>query len=143
MGGINVMFGPFARLPLTHVDNCADCLVTAAEKDGAIGQCFNVIDGDGIRVWRYVREYARRSGKRGIAVPVPYRLGLGIAQLAGLTSSSLFGGKGKLPSLLTPRRFESQFKPLRFSNRKLKDALAWQPPLGFEECLRLTYEQRT
>jgi nucleoside-diphosphate-sugar epimerase len=134
-----LMFGPFTRLPLTHVVNCADCLVNAVESPAAIGQSFNVIDGDQIRVLRYVREYARRSGEGGSLIPVPYYLGLGMAQLASLTSRALFGKKGKLPSLLTPRRYQAQFKPLRFSNKKLQEILQWSPPLDFDECLKLTY----
>jgi len=139
IGRAYLMFGPFTRLPLCHVANCADCLVAALEHRDTIGQAFNVIDGDDIRVWRYVREYARRTGQRGFMLPVPYSAGHGLARLASLTSRLLFGDKGKLPSFLAPRRFESQFKPLRFSNRKLRDVLAWAPPLNFEDCLRLTH----
>jgi UDP-glucose 4-epimerase len=141
IGRVNLMFGPLARLPLSHVVNCADSLVTATEQRSAIGECFNVVDGDDIRVWQYVREYARRSKKGGFPVFVPFHAGLGFAHLASLTSRTLFGKNGKLPSLLTPRRFEAQFKPLRFSNQKLRNSLSWRPPLSFEECLELTYEQ--
>jgi nucleoside-diphosphate-sugar epimerase len=139
-GRIYLLFGPFTRLPLCHVDNCADCLVTAIENPAASGEIFNAIDNDDIRVWRYVREYARRTGQRGLLLPVPYRVGLGVAQLAALTSRWLFGSKGKLPSLLTPRRFESQFKPIRFNNRKVKSVLNWTPRLSFEECLEASFE---
>jgi nucleoside-diphosphate-sugar epimerase len=139
LGRMYVMFGPFTRLPLCHVVNCADCLVTAVESTAAIGQTFNVIDGDDIRVWRYVHEYAKRTGRRGFVLPIPYRFGLGVAHVASFASRTLFGKKGKLPSLLTPRRFESQFKPVRFSNQKLREKLAWRPPLNFDECLNLTY----
>jgi UDP-glucose 4-epimerase len=139
LGKIYLMFGPLTRLPLCHVINCADCLVTAAEKPESAATTFNVIDGDDIRVWRYVREYARRSGEGGIMVPVPYRMGLGIAYLASFTSRTLFGKKGKLPSLLTPRRFESQFKPIRFSNRKVTEVLKWAPIFNFNECLKSSF----
>jgi nucleoside-diphosphate-sugar epimerase len=138
-GRIYLMFGPFTRLPLTHVVNCADCLVASLECPAAIGESFNVIDGDRIRVVRYVCEFIRRTGQRGILLPVPYRLGLGLANLAAFVSRGLFGKKGRLPSLLIPRRFEQQFKPMRFSNLKLKDKLSWKPPLSFDDCLRLTY----
>jgi nucleoside-diphosphate-sugar epimerase len=134
-GRIYLLFGPFTRLPLSHVDNCANCLVTAVENPAASGEILNIIDGDDIRVWRYAREYARRTGQRGLLLPVPYRVGLGVAQLAALTSRTLFGSKGKLPSLLTPRRFESQFKPIRFSNQKLRTKLKWTPSLSFKQCL--------
>jgi nucleoside-diphosphate-sugar epimerase len=135
-----VMFGPFGRLPLTHVANCASCLVTMLESPAAVGQVFNIVDGDNIRVWRYVWEYARRNGGPGVPIPIPYRLGLGAAQLARMINQKLFRTKGKLPSLLNPDRFESQFKPLLFSNQKLQDVLNWRAPLSFEECLAQTYE---
>lgn len=135
-----LMFGPFTRLPLTHVANCADCIVTALEKPAAVGETFNIIDGDDIRVWRYAREYALRTGQGGVPIPLPYYFGFGLALLASMTSRVLFGEKGKLPSLLVPRRFEAQFKPVRFSTRKLKDKLAWTPPLDFDRCLDLTYK---
>jgi len=141
-GRIYLLFGPFTRLPLCYVDNCADCLVTAVENPAASGEIFNILDGDDIRVWRYVREYGRRKGQRGFLLPVPYRVGLGLAQLAALTSRRLFGSKGKLPSLLTPRRFVSQFKPICFSNQKLKRTLKWKPPLSFDECLKLSFQRQ-
>src|SRR6185437_1897533 len=139
IGRAYLIFGPFTRLPLSHVMNCADCLVAAVERPAAVGESFNVIDGDNIRVWRYVREYARRTGQSGLFIPLPYHFGFGLAYLASMVSRTLFGKKGKLPSLLTPRRFEAQFKPIRFSNRKLKELLAWSPPLSFDECLNDTY----
>src|SRR5229473_971682 len=83
---IYLMFGPFTRLPLTHVVNCANCLVAALECPGAIGESFNVVDGDQIRVLRYVREFIRRTGRRGILLPVPYLLGLAVATFATFVS---------------------------------------------------------
>jgi UDP-glucose 4-epimerase len=139
-GRIYMLFGPFTRLPLSHVDNCADCLVVATENPAASGEIFNIIDSDDVRVWRYAKEYARRTGQRGPLLPVPYRVGLGVAQLAALTSRWLFGSKGKLPSLLTPRRFESQFKPIRFSNLRVMSKLNWTPRLSFDECLDASFD---
>ena len=137
---VYLMFGPFTRLPLTHVVNCADCLAAAVDCSASIGETFNVIDNDRIRVWRYVREYAKRTGQTGLMLPVPYRFGLGLAQLASFVSRTLFGKKGRLPSLLTPRRFEAQFKPVRFSNQKLQNLMNWKPPLNFDDCLNETYK---
>ena len=132
-------FGLFTRLPLSHVMNCADCLVHALETPSQGKSIFNVIDGDDVRVWRYVREYRRRSGNPGFVVPIPYRIGLALAKLATMTSRMAFGAKGKLPSLLMSRRFKSQFKPIRFSNEKLKRELGWKQPYSFNQCLDLTY----
>ena len=130
-GRIYLLFGPTTRLPLSHVVNCADCIVAALECPRAIGESFNVVDGDDIRVWRYAREYANRTSQRGLFLPIPYRLGLGIAKLASMTSRMFFGKKGKLPSLLAARRFESQFKPVRFSNQKGEGNLEMESSAGF------------
>lgn len=138
-GPVQLMFGPFTRLPLSHVVNCADAVVASMENPNSSGLTFNVVDADDIRVWRYVREYWHRSGRGGIPVPLPYVVGLGIAQFASFVSRILFGNKGKLPSLLAPRRFQQQFKPLRFSNDTLRAKLGWTPPLDFQACLARTY----
>jgi UDP-glucose 4-epimerase len=134
-----VMFGPFSHLPLSHVTNCADCIAATLEKRAAIGETFNVIDSDEVRVWRYVREYARGTRQPGLFLPLPYAFGLAIAYLASFTSQILFGKNARLPSLLMPRRYQSQFKPIRFNTRKLRDKLGWAPPMTFEESLRQTY----
>jgi UDP-glucose 4-epimerase len=121
------------------VVNCADCVVAAVECPDAVGQALNVVDSDEVRVWRYVREYAKGTKQSGFFVPVPYLLGLGVARIASITSWVLFGKRGKLPSLLVPRRFETQFKPIRFSTRKLIETLKWRPPLSFRDCLASTF----
>jgi UDP-glucose 4-epimerase len=139
-GRFYLMFGPFTRLPLTHVENCADVVATAVDSPGSVGETFNVVDNDSISVWRYVKEYAKRTGQPGWLVPVPYWFGYGLGLVASLVSLSLFGRKGKLPSLLTPRRFQAQFKPIRFSNQKLLTAMNWKPLLTFDDCLRDTYD---
>jgi UDP-glucose 4-epimerase len=138
IGPIHVMFGPFTRLPLCHVVNCADCLSVAIENTAAENMTFNVVDSDHIRVWRYAKAFGRVSGKRAIFVPLPYTAGLMLAKAASFVSRQAYGKEGKLPSLLVPRRFESQFKPLRFSNQRIKRILGWTPPLSFEQCLELS-----
>jgi UDP-glucose 4-epimerase len=135
-----VVFGGSTRIPLTHVVNCADLFATAAEDPRAIGETINVVDDDEVRIWGYLGEYLRHSGG-GVRVAVPYALALAAVRLAQWSSRRIFRGKGKLPSLLIPCRFEARFKPLRFSNRKARGLLGWRPPLNFAECLRLTHGQ--
>lgn len=140
VGSVHLVFGGATRIPLTHVANCADLFATAAEDPRAIGETFNVVDDDEVRIWGYLGEYLRRSGARGVRLPIPYVLALAGTRLAQWASRRTFRGKGKLPSLLVPCRFEARFKPLRFSNRKAREVLGWRPPRSFADCLRLTYE---
>ena len=139
VGPFHLAFAPFAQLPLTHVMNCADCIVAVTESPAAAGETFNIVDSNKIRIWRYAREYSRRSGERRLVIPVPYYLGLLVAKMAAFVSRLLFGENGKLPSLLTPRRYEAQFKPIRYSTEKLRRALNWTSPLSFKECLAKSY----
>jgi UDP-glucose 4-epimerase len=141
VGRLHMVFGGSTRLPLTHVLNCADLFATAAENPRAIGETFNVVDDDEVRTWGYLGEYLKHSEDGGFRVPLPYSLALAAICLAHWLSRRIFQGKGKLPSLLIPCRFEARFKPLRFSNRKACQVLGWRPPLSFPECLRLTYEE--
>ncbi len=139
-GRFSFVFGlPNRRMPLTHVDNCADCFVAVTLAEGLEGQIFNVVDDAGVSAWRYDRVYLRRSGRKGIRIPVPYRLAYWGTRVAQRISKWVFRGKGKLPSILVPCRFEARFKPLRFSNQKLADQVGWTPPLSYEECLERTF----
>lgn len=139
MGPIHVVVGPLNHLPTTHVENCADCFVEAMENPRSVGQTFNIVDGDGEINARYMWEWMRHTGSWGLPILLPYHLAYGFTQLAQRTSKLLFSGKGKLPGILVPKQFEAQFKPLRFSDRKLREVLGWRPPLTFAECLERTY----
>jgi nucleoside-diphosphate-sugar epimerase len=142
LGRVHLVFGALTRLPLTHVENCADCFAHAVENPRAVGETFNVVDSDDVRAWRYAREYLRRAGTRRILLPVPFCVAMTVVRLAHLCSKRMFRGKGKLPSILVPCRFEARFKPLRFPNQKVRDVLGWTPRLSFEECLDRSWVSR-
>jgi hypothetical protein len=99
----------------------------------------NVVDGPGVRIWAYLSDYMRGSGQPGWRLPVPYWLAIMMVRLA---FSTVFRTASKVPSILIPRRFESRLKPLRFSNRNLRETLEWVPPLDHKQCLARTYGQR-
>jgi UDP-glucose 4-epimerase len=142
VGPFHLVFGPLTRLPLTHVHNCAQCFAAAVENPKAAGQTINVVDDDSVRAWQYMGLYLRGTGKRGIRVPIPYLVCLMLTHIAQALSKLVFRGKGKLPSLLVPIRFEARFKPLRYSNRVAREVLGWSPSLGLSECVALTWPPR-
>jgi 2-alkyl-3-oxoalkanoate reductase len=139
IGRLYLIIGPTTRLPLTHVENCADLFSKAATDLRAIGETFNVVDGPGERIWTYVGDHLRYSGTRGIRVPLSYALvwtTIKVMYAAGLRRL------GRLPGLLVPRRFEARLKPLFFSNRRIHEQLGWQPPHAYSDCMNLTYSAR-
>jgi UDP-glucose 4-epimerase len=136
-GGHHLVIGPLTRIPMTHVENCADVFALAASDARARGQTLNVVDGPGERIWTYLYNYIRGSGQPGWRVPVPYWLAISVVRLGYTT---VFRSATKMPSILIPRRFESRLKPLRFENRKLRETLRWTPPLDYKQCLARTYD---
>jgi UDP-glucose 4-epimerase len=136
VGPVHLVVGPLSRMPLTHVENCADLFALAATDPRAAGQTFNVVDGPGERIWSFLGEYLRGSGEKGVRIPIPYRLAYTLVRLAYAT---VFRRNPRLPHVLVPCRFESRFKPLRFDNRRAREVLGWSPPLGFRACLERTF----
>jgi len=136
LGRHHLVIGPLTRLPLTHVENCAEVFALAAADPRARGHTLNVVDGPGERIWSYLYDYMRGSGQPGWRLPVPYWLGIGVVRLAFAT---IFRRATKVPSILIPSRFESRLKPLRFENRRLQQTLGWTPPLDYQKCLARTY----
>lgn len=139
VGPLNFLFGlPSRRLPLTYVENCADCFaeVTLGE---ASGETFNVVDDDGVEVGLYARDEMLGRGAKGLRIPVPYAFAYGLTRLVRFVAQRVFGPSAKLPSLFLPERFEARFKPLLFSNRKLREELGWQPRLSYREAAQASF----
>jgi 2-alkyl-3-oxoalkanoate reductase len=135
-GRHHLVIGPLTRMPMTHVENCADVFALAAADPRARGQTLNVVDGPGERIWTYLSDHMRGAGQPGWRLPVPYWFAIRMVRLAYATA---FRSATKVPSILVPRRLESRLKPLRFENRKLRETLGWTPPLDYHQCLLRTY----
>jgi len=129
------------RLPLTHVDNCADCFVTALEDPRAAGRVFNIVDGRGTGPWRYAGIYLRGTARSGVRLPVPYPVVRSAARLASTIARHVFAHGGRLPSVLDPPRAEARFKPVRWTAAGLERELGWRPRVGFAEAVRRTYDR--
>jgi UDP-glucose 4-epimerase len=132
LGPLRLVVAPRAPLPLTYVENCADCVALAVEHPGAAGKALNVVDRDAVSAWRYAKELPRVR----LRVPVPYGLGLALARLAQALAARIFPYGGRLPGLLVPRRFEARFRPFRHSADGTRRVLGWEPRVSFEEALR-------
>ena len=74
-------------------------------------------------------------------VPLPWTVARLIAALAWLTNRVVFGGRAKLPGLLIPARLHARFKPLRYSNARIRSVLEWTPRYTLEEALDRCYAE--
>ena len=141
LGPLQVIVGPRRPLPLTYLENCADCFLAATLECRAVGETFNVVDGEPVTAWRYFREHRRHTGAPPVPVPVPYAVGLATARAVHAAARRAFDGEPRLPAVAVPARFEADFKPAAISNAKLSDVLGWHPPYSFGEALARTYER--
>jgi len=135
-GRHHLVIGPLTRMPMTHVENCADAFALATADPRARGQTLNVVDGPGERIWSYLSDYMRCSEQPGWRVPIPYWLAIATVRLAFAT---IFRRATKVPSVLIPNRLNSRLKPLRFENRRLRETLGWTPLFDYRQCLTRSY----
>jgi 2-alkyl-3-oxoalkanoate reductase len=139
IGRHHIVIGPLTRIPMTHVQNCAEVFALAATDPRASGQTLNVVDGPGERIWTYLKDHVRGTGQRGWRLPVPYWLAISAVRLASVT---VFRHATKVPGILIPRRLDARLKPLRFDNSKLRQTLGWTPQLDYQQALAQTYRDR-
>jgi nucleoside-diphosphate-sugar epimerase len=139
LGPVHLVVTGGGRLPVTHVENCADCFATVVEDPRAAGRVYNVVDGAGVSPWRYTRAQLRGTGAAGVRIPVPYAAARGAGLLAATAAGRIFEHGGRLPSVLDPPRLEARFKPVRWTSARLERELGWRPPLTFTEATRRTY----
>jgi len=137
VGPVHLVIGPLSRMPMTHVENCADLFAVATADPRSRGQTFNVVDGEGERIGSFLGDYLRGTGQRRIRVPIPYALAY---FLVWFGFAMIFRRNSKLPQILIPTGFESRLKPLRFTNQHAREVLGWAPPLAFRDCLARTFD---
>lgn len=139
LGPLLLVLGPRRPLPVTYVENCADCFALAATSPAAAGQTLNVVDPSTVTAWRFAAAYLRRTAGAQRGVPVPYRVARAAVLAAARTSRTAFGGESRLPTILTPAHFEARFKPLEVSGERLRTVLGWRAPFTFAEALERAY----
>lgn len=133
-----LLVAPEASVPLTHVDNCADAVVTAAlDGEGT----FNIVDEPSISRRQYLQAYVAGSGASGVVIPISYQAGLSLVTSLRKVFKGMLKVK-RLPSLLDPIRFEGQFKPIVVSADRIRHELGWTPPLGFASAAARSFASR-
>ena len=131
-----IRIGAWAPLPLTYVENCAEAIVICGQDDAAIGHTFNIVDDETPSQRRYAKLLQRRMrSPRKMIFPISWTAMRFVARLAWLINKLAFRGTAHMPSILVPARLHARCKPLRYSNRRLRDTLQWKPRYSLANAL--------
>lgn len=126
---------------LCYVENLADLVVLALYDDAAPRQAFNASDGLEVTWKDLTNDLARGVGappaRWSIRYPLAYGLGLALEQ--GYRLARRATGLRTRP-LLSRQAVQVMGRDQRFSNRKAKALLGWEPRIGYAEGLELTLE---
>lgn len=104
------------RLPLVHVERCADAFVLAAEAERG-GFVVNVIDDAPPRRVDYMRRLAAEASPRPVVISLPWALLSAVARAANLV--------GVRAGMLHPARLAARCRPLEYSNDAARRQLGW------------------
>lgn len=130
--GLFLHLGGSNTIPFTHVDNCADAIALAGLVKGIEGEAFNVVDDHLPSSRQFLRLY--KKNVRGFkSLYVPHWLSHALCLLWQRYSE---WSQGQLPPAFNRERWYANWRPTRYSNRKLKDALGWAPTVSMAEGLR-------
>ena len=130
--GIFLHLGLNNRIPLTYIDNCAEAIVLAGLRPGIEGKVFNIFDDDLPTSAEFLKAY-KSQVRRFVSVPVPYRAWYLFCCLwEGYSKWS----EGQIPPAFNRRKCAIYWKGNRYSNRKAKELLGWQPKVPMKEALR-------
>ena len=136
LGKLDLIFAPFARMRLVHVDDCARALVAALDAAVEGELVVNVVGEDQPTHWSFHRRAKRAGARVGTAIPVPYALVRALGGAAWLASRLFFGGKARLPEMLDLPRQEARWRNLRYPAAEARSRLGWSEATPISEGVK-------
>jgi nucleoside-diphosphate-sugar epimerase len=143
-GKVRYLGGGGRAMNTIYVGNLVEAAFLAAEYPGAVGQVYNLTDGEAVSKRRFIETLAD-----GVEVPRPPSLSvpLWVARLAARWMEGRARRRGDpQPPRLTQARLKFLGLNLDFSIEKAKRELGYQPRVSFDEGMRETvawYKQNT
>jgi nucleoside-diphosphate-sugar epimerase len=115
-----------------YVKNLVHGMFLAAESPAALGEVFNLTDGEPVSKIRFVSRVAVLAG-----LPPPTRhIPLGLARfLATVIEGGAKLRRAKNPPIINKARFKFLGLHLDYSIDKARRTLGYQPPYGFDEAI--------
>jgi nucleoside-diphosphate-sugar epimerase len=137
LGNVRYLGSPDAAMNMIYVGNLVDAIFLAMEKPNAIGQIYNLTDGEHVSKRKFFQTIAD-----GLGLPRPTRrVPLFLAKLAARILERRARRRGaKDAPRLTQARVKLLGLNLDFSIEKAKKELGYAPKTDFDEGMKLTLQ---
>jgi len=125
-------------LPLVYIDNLADAIIIAIEKDKSVGKIYNIIDPDNPDKKTYIELLLKKLYPDARFLYIPYEL----LYMIVFFQEALTWLLRRRP-FLTRYRLTSSQKYIKYDSSKIMKDLAWTPPVDLNKALTniLEYEK--
>jgi nucleoside-diphosphate-sugar epimerase len=135
-GKIHYLGGDRRALNTIYIGNLVDAVFLAVEKPGAVGQVYNLTDGEVVSKRRFFEAVADGMGLPRSKQILPRWLAAIVARLLERRMRRALA-RGKQP-LITPAQFKFLLLNLDFSIEKAKRELGYRPRFTFDVGMRET-----
>ncbi|AMV38501.1 hypothetical protein [Planctomyces sp. SH-PL62] len=105
----------------------------AAEAPGAVGEVFNLTDGEAVSKRRFIGRVAELAGLPAPSRKIPLKLAKFLATI--VEGGARLRGRKDAP-IINKARYKFLGLNLDFSIDKARKLLGYQPPFGFEEAIK-------
>jgi len=123
-------------LPLTYIENTVDGIYRASISENAIGEKYNLVDGNEITTRKYIKKFNDITGASAHIVRLPYMI-----PYCASAAYELGAYLGLLRKGVTSRaQLKTKQTRVKFVSEKAKNELGWEPEVSLEEGLVRTFE---
>jgi len=140
--GLWVTLAGEGRLPLTHVENCADAIAAAIDSPPAVQAVINVVDDDLPTRAQYVSWLASRQPRVPRVVDLPWGALNAASRTAWVATHNVLRDLILPPGSLHPAVLAARCKPLRYDNTRAHVMLGWRSRVALRDGVRAAFEGR-
>lgn len=126
--------GGRARMEFCYVDNLVDAILLAEKNPKAIGETFNITDGQSYSIKKIIETIAKEEGVGKPIIKMPYFLG----KIAGYMAEIVFPLFGKYPPFSSTAADWMSKDVNVYSCKKAKKILGYRPKISLEKGIKKT-----
>jgi len=128
--------GGKSLLDLVYVTDVADALILAATKDEAIGQAYNITDGQKTSIRELIETVAQMLGVKPRLINLPYAIAYGAAWAINAASKILKPPAGGSARLINPATIRASAKDHHYDISKARKELGYEPKVDLKQGLQ-------